>query len=572
MIRAFFRVGICCAVFGLFPAFALAQTRSDVLAQTRPDAGTLQQQIERERQQQMLPRGVAPEKPAVPPAMKPGAVALTVRQFRFAGNTLLSSEKLAPVVAGYLNRPLDFAQLQAAAVAVAEAYRQAGWVVRAYLPAQTIAEGIITIQIVEAVFGGARLEGPESARVGTAQVLDLIAAQQKTGEPVYIDGLDRGLLLADDLPGVKVTGVLAEGARPGETELLVKLADEPLVTGEVSADNTGSRSTGRERLSATLSLNSPLGHGDLASATLAHTQGSDYLRLAGSLPVGSDGWRVGASASHLQYQLIAPEFAALDARGTAETVGLEASYPLLRSRLANLNVSSSLDHKHFDNESSGATTSRYQSHAHTLGLSGNLYDSWGGGGANSASLALVNGRLDLGGSPNQASDAATTRTHGSFMKWRTSLSRQQVLTEELSLFAAASAQRANKNLDSSEKLFLGGASGIRAYPSSEAGGAEGELLNLELRWRPVGGVTLTAFHDWGRVRVNKDNSLAAAAPNGITLKGHGLAAAWQTPWDVQMKATWARREGSNPNPTAAGLDQDGSLIRDRFWVTTSLVF
>lgn len=520
MIRAFFRVGICCAVFGLFPAFALAQTRSDVLAQTRPDAGTLQQQIERERQQQMLPRGVAPEKPAVPPAMKPGAVALTVRQFRFAGNTLLSSEKLAPVVAGYLNRPLDFAQLQAAAVAVAEAYRQAGWVVRAYLPAQTIAEGIITIQIVEAVFGGARLEGPESARVGTAQVLDLIAAQQKTGEPVYIDGLDRGLLLADDLPGVKVTGVLAEGARPGETELLVKLADEPLVTGEVSADNTGSRSTGRERLSATLCLNSPLGYGDLASATLAHTKGSDYLRLAGSLPVGSDGWRVGASASHLQYQLIAPEFAALDARGTAETVGLEASYPLLRSRLANLNVSSSLDHKHFDNESSGATT----------------------------------------------------RTHGSFMKWRTSLSRQQVLTEELSLFAAASAQRANKNLDSSDKLFLGGASGIRAYPSSEAGGAEGELLNLELRWRPGGGVTLTAFHDWGRVRTNKDNSLAAAAPNGITLKGHGLAAAWQTPWDVQMKATWARREGSNPNPTAAGLDQDGSLIRDRFWVTTSLVF
>lgn len=179
---------------------------------------------------------------------------------------------------------------------------------------------------------------------------------------------------------------------------------------------------------------------------------------------------------------------------------------------------------------------------------------------------------DLIVSPNQASDAATTRTHGSFMKWRTSLSRQQVLTEELSLFAAASAQRANKNLDSSEKLFLGGASGIRAYPSSEAGGAEGELLNLELRWRPGGGVTLTAFHDWGRVRVNKDNSLAAAAPNGITLKGHGLAAAWQTPWDVQMKATWARREGSNPNPTAAGLDQDGSLIRDRFWVTTGLVF
>ncbi len=576
MTRTIFCTGVSCTVFGLICAFGLISTfgliPSSALAQTAPDAGTLQQQIERERQQKLLPRRVAPDKPAAPEAMKPSTVAVTVKQFRFAGNTLLKSEELAAAVAGYLNRPLDFAQLQAAAAAVAAAYRQAGWVVRAYLPAQEIAEGILTIQIVEAVFGGARLEGTEASRVGSAQVLDLIQARQKTGEPLNADAIDRALLVADDLPGVSVAGVLAEGARPGETALLVKLADEPLLAGEASTDNTGARSTGRARLSANLILNSPFGRGDLMSANLAHTEGSDYLRLAGSLPVGAEGWRLGASASQLRYRLVAPEFVALGARGTADTAGLDASYPLIRSRLANLYFNANLDRKRYDNESSGATTSRYQSEALSLGLSGNLYDALGGGGANGASLSLVNGKLNLGGSPNQAADATTTRTEGRFTKIRGSLSRQQVLTNDVSLFAAFSGQRAGKNLDSSEKFFLGGASGVRAYPSSEAGGAEGELLNVELRWRAMEGVTLTAFHDRGRVRVNKDNSLAAAAPNLITLKGHGLAASWQTPWGVQLKATWARREGSNPNPTSAGLDQDGSLIRDRLWVTASLPF
>ena len=36
---------------------------------------------------------------------------------------------------------------------LAAAYREAGWVVRAYLPQQDIAGGTVTIQIVEAIFG-----------------------------------------------------------------------------------------------------------------------------------------------------------------------------------------------------------------------------------------------------------------------------------------------------------------------------------------------------------------------------------------------------------------------------------
>lgn len=544
---------------------------SAAFAQTPPDAGTLQQQIERERQQRM-PRQVAPDRPVVPAEMKPDVISVTVKKFRFAGNTLLSDEQLTPVVAGFLDRPLDFARLQAAAAAVANAYREAGWIVRAYLPQQEIEDGIVTIQIVEAVFGRLHIEGLP-ARLAPSAVAARFAARQERGAPLNAEALDRGLLLADDLPGVAVAGTLRPGAAEGETDLLVKLADEPLVVGELALDNAGARAIGEERLTANGALASPLGIGDQLAANFIHSQGSDYLRLGYTLPVGSDGWRVGINGSYFAYRLVPPEFRALDGKGDSASVGVEASYPLIRSRTKNLFLSLAYDRKRFDNEANSTTTSRYDVDDVTVGLAGNLFDALGGGGANAASLGLVRGRVDLDGSPNQADDAATTRAHGDFTKLRYAVSRQQVITPDISVFAAYSGQWASKNLDSSEKFYLGGAYGVRAYPANEGGGSTGQMANLELRWKLPRGFTATAFYDWGRIRQNVDDDFAGAAtPNSYSLKGHGLSLAWLADFGLNLKAVWARRDGGNPNPTATGRDQDGSLDKNRWWFSASMPF
>ncbi len=550
-------------------------------AQVRPDAGALQQQIDRERQQALPPRGVI-ERPAEPPAMTPpGAVTIKVTAFRFAGNTLLRSDQLSPAVEAFRNRPLDFNELQKAAAAVATAYRDAGWIVRAYLPRQDITSGTVTIQIVEAVFGGMRLEGPNPTRTSSAKIMDMVEAQQKVGEPLNADALDRALLIASDLPGVTVAGSLGEGKRSGETDLVLKFTDKPLVSADAALDNTGSRSTGPARFAGNISVNSPFGAGEQLSANFIHTQnsdrlasdGSDYLRLALSHPVGLDGLRLGINASYLKYNLIAPEYAALDAYGTSATIGLEATYPLIRSRMQNLYLNANIDHKSFDNRSLDTVTSRYMSDTLTLGLSGNLFDNFGGGGANSASLSIVDGILNLDGSPNRSADALTTRTAGNFTKIRFSVSRQQAITEELSFYAAYSGQWAVKNLDSSEKFYIGGANGVRAYPMNEGGGSDAHLLNLELRQRLPYGFTMIGFFDYGRVLVNHNNHFGGAgAPNGYDLTGGGISAVWQSDIGPTLKATWAHRIGGNPNPTATGYDQDGSLVVDRFWLSASMAF
>ncbi len=557
-------LGLCLLLAASGPVFG--QTT------TLPDAGSLQRQIE-QNQTPTTPRAQRAQ-PTPPPELKPsGALVVTVQRFEFEGNRLLPQATLEAAVAPWLGRALGFGDLQNAAAAAAQAYRDAGWIVRSYLPQQEVQDGTVRIHIVEAVLGRVQLQPATELRLDPERARAILLAAQPQGEPLNAGAIDRGLLLLQDTPGLNARGHLAAGQAEGETDLVVQLAPRPLWAGEVGIDNAGSRSTGALRLSGTAYANSPLGRGDQATATALLAEGLRYLRGGWTLPLGDHGLRGGLNATVMNYEVVNDELSALDLDGRSTTLGASLRYPLVRSTTRNLYASATLDKKDYRNRSAGNATSDYQVRVAAFTLSGSQFDEWQGGGLTQAALGLSLGKVDLGGSPNQAADAAAARTHGNYSRINLMLGRQQSLRADLSLAAEFSAQFANRNLDSSERFYLGGAQGVRAYPSSEAGGSEGMLLNVELRWRWRDDLTFTAFHDWGRVKVNDDNNFpGAAVDNSLSLRGLGLSAAWATPIGANLKLTWAHRLGRNPNPTAAGKDQDGSLVKNRFWLMAGYPF
>jgi hemolysin activation/secretion protein len=99
------------------------------------------------------------------------------------------------------------------------------------------------------------------------------------------------------------------------------------------------------------------------------------------------------------------------------------------------------------------------------------------------------------------------------------------------------------------------------------------MLNLEARERLPLNFSLTGFFDIGSVEFNKNNNFTGAAePNHDELKGVGVTAGWTAGMGFSVKATVARRIGSNPDPTSTGTDQDGSLDKTRFWLQASVPF
>jgi len=558
------------------PLFLLSLFATHVFAQVSPDAGSVRQEIEKNRPESDVQKKLPPEigNGADESARASKGPTITVTSFHFSGNTLLTTAQLNAAVAAYLNRPIDFGELQKAAIAVAEAYRKAGWIVRAYLPVQTIGSGVVNIAIVEAVFGRTRLEGDAPTHIAFDRVESIVATQQLAGAPLNSNRLDRALLLISDIPGISASGNLAAGKRERETDLVLRVHDDALFSGNVSVDNTGSRFTGEVRASATVFANSLFHVGDQISTTYLHAQGINYGQLSGTAPIGSNGWRVGPHASYLKYDLVASEFSALDIHGNSTSYGLDATYPLIRSRSKNLYFSAVLDSSQFKNFAGDITTTKYKINTIELGLKGHRFDGLGGGGINSAMLNVITGKADLGGSPNEAADAATTKVHGSFSKLRYFLSRQQHLTDATSLYVGITGQLASKNLDSSEKFYLGGASGVRAYPASEAGGDQGLIANVEGRMRLPRNFSVTGFYDWGSITVNHDNSFlnGAATRNKYSLQGAGVSFGWLSDFGLSVKATWAHRIGDNPHATASGMDQDGSLKKNRFWLQASMSF
>ena len=536
-----------------------------IQAQTTPDAGSLQQQLERDRRPALPQRGTLPDMAApTGPSLATGDTTVEVKLFRVLGNTLLTPAQIDAVLAPYRNKPLGLPQLQEAADALGLAYRAQGGVVRTTLPKQDVTDGIVTIQVLESAMGAVQIEGAGPVRSKLAHVLGMIQAAQPQGQVLDGNALDRALLLADDLPGAAVNGSLRQGDKENTTDLSLKFSDEPAWFADASLDNNGARSTGNIRLAANASLNSPLGLGDSASLSLLHTQGSDYVRAAFSLPVGLNGWRAGLSTSLMRYKLVSSDFAALGAKGTSTTFGLDASYPLLRSRTRNVYLNLNADRKQLDNQSNGATQSHYGVNTLSAGLSGNLYDNLGGNAATNASLTLVKGRvnqgtLDVGENPALA---------GGFSKLRYALSRQQPLGEKFSLLAAVSGQSSASQLDSSEKFYLGGPAGVRAYPVNEGSGTSGTLVSADLRWHLSPGLNLEAFADHGTVQ----NSGSSTSPQNYSLKGYGLGLRWFSGSGANFRLSLARRAGNNPNPTANGSDQDGTRTLNRLWATANLPF
>lgn len=292
-----------------------------------------------------------------------------------------------------------------------------------------------------------------------------------------------------------------------------------------------------------------------------HTEGSDYIRFSWTAPIYYDGLRAGINGSYLKYDVISEEFKTLNAYGNSSTRGIQTTYPIVRSRLKNIYFGINYDQKDFDNYANQSTISSYKIDNFSANLNGNFFDTWGGGGTTNLSVSATQGNVSFG----QLESSENTVQSGNFSKALYSISRQQTMTPSISSSFNVSGQIADAILNSAEKFYLGGSSGVRAYPASEGSGDSGLLANLELFFLLQKGITLSSFYDYGRVH-NQDNS-----PN-YSLKGAGLSALWVTPLQLQLKGVWARRIGDNPNATVNGKDQDGSLQRNRWWLNATMPF
>jgi hemolysin activation/secretion protein len=543
-------------------------------AQTAPDAGSLLRNTEKSLEQPRLPTAIPSSPQRAPVADDSAAAKVVVKQFRFKGATLLPVAELDVIVQPWIGQALSPAGLRKVADAVSEAYRARGFLARAYLPEQDLTDGRVTIAIIEGRLGSVRVDRlPETSHLDNDTVNRYILARHELNEPVRPEELQRAITLLNELPGVSASIMLEPGQREGDSAVLVSLRDTPGFSGMAQIDNTGAKSTGEDRLTLNANINSPLRIGDQIQVVTNKSQGTTYGRAAYTLPLGSDGLRVGANVSDLTYNYRITG-AAYD--GNAKDKGLSLSYPLLRSNNQNVALAATYDRKDFRNLVRAIEINNKSVTITNLTLSGDSLDGFQGGGITQYSLGYATGKLDLSmNATDLTADQAAggPARQGRFQKWNWSLSRLQRISTTDALLITASGQFANRNLDSAEKFAASGPNAVRAYASTEASGDDGLLTSIEWRHQYANDLQTAVFYDTARISRDHTINTASLAPNGFSLSGVGFSVSWGKASDLLLRGVVAWRLGTNPiRSTTTGLDSDGVRRDPRVWLTALKTF
>ena len=551
-------------------------------ANAQVDAGALQQGLEK---QLPMPSPLAlPEPTAKEPLRQTqpsqGEVTFEVKSFILEGVNLLPEASVQEVLKAWVGRPVNFDDLQNACNAVMDFYRKSGYTVQAILPPQKIANGVVKILVTEAKLSSVIVDTPNGpTRFGKDRAAEYITYANPIGQPLNTKAVERALLILNETPGVIVASQLEPGDKDGDTALRLQLSEPQWYQGKVEANNYGSRTTGANQGVVVLNGINPLGIGDQVSVNGIYSEGSQYVQGAYSLPASPDGLRLGVSGTYLNYKNVSNYAQSASAGyGDAWTTGASVAYPLIREQGTNVNINANYDVKSYMNKNllTMSTISSYNINNATLGLSGNHYDSFGGGGVSAGSVAVVVGYLNISATSMQGYGQYTP---SNFTKFTFSGNRTQQLSEngETSVYVGVTGQLSSVNLNSAEQIYMGGPYAVRAYPVAQGGGAQGGIATAELRHQFQERITGTVFYDLGLAQQYKNTypnwQGLTNANNFYSLQGAGFGVKWDWEgWNLGAMVAW--QIGKNPLYSSTGqpVNTDGTTTNPRGWFTGSYQF
>jgi hemolysin activation/secretion protein len=559
-----------------------AGASSWVLAQATPNAGALQNQLDLQLQRESQEPLIQPPKPTQAPEQKRGEQ-ITLKQIQFEGNTLFTNSELEQVVKPWIGRSVYLSELQDATVAIQEFYAAKGRIAQATLPPQEIKDGVLLIKILEGKLGSVIVEpsdtaGNSSPRFSPERAKAYFTHGVDGGAYINVVPIERGMLLLNEVPGVAATGAFEAGSEPGFSNFRVKVSDNPWFSGQAALSNYGSASTGAAQAIANLSLNNLSGIGDQVNLNAIQSQGSGYVVGSYIAPVGSNGWNVGVQSSYLQYTTV-PNWTTSQSAGSAATIQVNTSYALERGPVANSTVKLSIENRSYNNVQTNPVTtlSSYQIAASNVMVSGDWVTSESS--RLNYSTGLVFGHLGIRDATQAQADLNGGGTAGAYSKLSFNLAHAQ----ELAILPGTIwtntvyGQLASKNLNSSEQIYLGGAYGVRAYPTSQGGGSQGAIFTSELdhrlneQWRIGGFIDLGVVQQYVNLYSNWQG--LTNANNKYPLSDAGISAKYFYDRAV-VSDSLAFRVGNNPlyNSSGQQLNVDNSYRTMQAWIRASIPF
>lgn len=169
-----------------------------------------------------------------------------IRSYRLDGNTLLKASDIAEAVAPYTGKSKDFGDVQHALEAVQALYQKRNYAgVQVTLPEQELERGEVMFRVVEPRVTRILVEGNEHFKLDNIR---RTVPGLRLQEPPNSKRIASGIRLANENPAKQSAVLLRPGAKEGDVDAVIRVADVHPVRYSVSIDNTGTKETGFQRV------------------------------------------------------------------------------------------------------------------------------------------------------------------------------------------------------------------------------------------------------------------------------------------------------------------------------------
>jgi len=279
---------------------------------------------------------------------------LTVTSVQLNGLESVPAEALRPAYAPFLNKSGgDAADLCRIRDAVADALFDRGLLARVEIPAQTIDGGAVALEVIEARIVNVSLRGDPGP---AAPALEKYAAKLRGMKPFDINRVQRYILLASDVPGLKVRASVRpnpSGERGAvDLDLNVERDDQELI---VNAQDLQGKATGRWGALARYDLNARSRYGErltmVGYRTVFHNE-QWVVQALNEARFGGDGWVVRGGVAYGESHP-GGALKGLGLKSVSVVGNLEAAYPLVRKRRENVWAAAGFEYIDQDTRLSG---------------------------------------------------------------------------------------------------------------------------------------------------------------------------------------------------------------------------
>lgn len=499
------RAGLAALLFLVTLPFGAAAYGQDALDRVQPPADREDRALEKTEAPRPAPRIEVETAPAVAESTR----AILVGAVVLRGLQTLAPGDFADILATRVGRTLSPAELTDLANAIAERARARGLVfASASIGAQQLRNGVLTVDVDEGRLDEIRFDGPEQPAVRAA--LEPLA----NGAPVRIGELERRVLIAGDIDGVRIRGsrFLRE---KGKGVLLVKVTTDHVV-GRATLANEGTKPLGPEQLTLQVDFNALLASDDSLvltwSGTALEPGELQFARIRYAKRISRSGTELAVSASGSAADPGA-YLSPLGIRSRSWHVGAALLQPLLRRRTASLWFEGELGMRNLLQWRGGQKVRDDR----IVAARGTLYGYTDlAGGRLRVSTTLSQGFDILGAT--EAGDPLASRhdADGSFTSLSAWTDWSSDLGGDFSIRLAVLSQLSSQPLLIAEEIGLGGTGFLRGYDWSERSDDQGVMGMAELRylWKSPFGLArraqLYAFVDGGRVN-NHESGFGSGA-------------------------------------------------------------